>query len=821
MGEQSVQMRCVADLTGQSGGAYVGRFDSEVVDDGAEHPVAGSATDLDLVAGRFGHVPILESSGVRGHHSPALLTRVSDPGLRGIDLLARRRVFVSYDRTMAESSAAVTATKVTPPRPPSRYLRRSRLIDALEESVEASRGVVLVSAPAGAGKSTLINGWLDGRRGVVGWLQVDEGDDDPSRFWSGVAAALGEVVPGLTDAVTAAMGDGLDAVVAAVVNQTAAVDGPIVLVVDDYHLVSNPDVHHSTERLITLRPDNLVVVVATRVDPPFRLGRLRVRDQLTEIRADDLRFDIDEAAWLLDADSVGLAPKAVCQLQERTEGWAAGLVLAGLSLRDASDIDKFVSTFHGDDQLVADYLTEEFLDSLENDRDRLLDASVLERMTGALIDELTGGDDGATWLRALAGSNQLVIALDRKGTWFRFHHLLRDMLRLELRRSAPQRVSDLHRRAGEWHLRSGNIDDAIEHLLQAGELETAADLIAANATRLLNRGQTYTVTRLLDRLGDVAQRHGGASTVWGWICFVTGRFAEAKVWLERARPLDTDDDDTGLIEALGIMVHSADGDLSSALAAAADGPPAVHPTHAMVLGGVRVWAGLFDEAAPLLDEANEMAHARPDHFAMAVNPIFQAIAEIEQARPARARELACGALEIAEDHHFAEAAQTALGHSIVARTTEDSATAISASQRGVDLARRSPEKVMLAYALACAADVEFEHDHPSAPDHLSEARSIVRACVDPGIAGRYLARVEARHGLVERPASSAALAEELSERELSVLRFLPSQLSQREIASELYVSLNTVKTHCRAIYRKLGVDGRKAAVQTARERGLL
>jgi LuxR family maltose regulon positive regulatory protein len=487
------------------------------------------------------------------------------------------------------------------------------------------------------------------------------------------------------------------------------------------------------------------------------------------------------------------------------------------------DVDKFASTFHGDDQLVADYLTEEFLDSLYNDRerDRLLDASVLERMTGPLIDELTGGDDGAAWLRLLAGSNQLVITLDRKGIWFRFHHLLRDVLRLELQRSAPERVSYLHRCAGEWHRRSGNVDDAIEHLLQAGELETAADLIASNATRLLNRGQTYTVTRLLDRLGEVAQRHGGASTVWGWICFVTGRFAEAKVWLERARPLDKDDDDTGLIEALAIMVHSADGDLSSALAAAADGPPAVHPTHAMVLGGVRVWAGLFDEAAPLLDEANEMAHARPDHFAMAVNPIFQAIAEIEQGRPTRAHELARGALEIAEDHHFAEAAQTALGHSIVALTTGDSPTADSASQRGVDLARRSPEKLMLAYALACAADVEFEHGHPSAPDHLSEARSIVEACVDPGIAGLYLARVEARHGLIERPTSSAAHVEELSERELSVLRFLPSQLSQREIANELYVSLNTVKTHCKAIYRKLGVDGRKPAVQTARERGLL
>ena len=159
-----------------------------------------------------------------------------------------------------------------------------------------------------------------------------------------------------------------------VVNAIVAADRHIVLVVDDYHLISNPTVHHSVERLIARRPNDFVIVMATRVDPPFRLGRLRVRDQLTEIRADDLRFETDEAAWLLDADSVGLTPTAVDQLQQRTEGWAAGLVLAGLSPRGADDLDEFVSTFHGDDLLVADYLTEELLNSLDSDRDRLLDA---------------------------------------------------------------------------------------------------------------------------------------------------------------------------------------------------------------------------------------------------------------------------------------------------------------------------------------------------------------------------------------------------------------------------------------------------------------
>jgi LuxR family maltose regulon positive regulatory protein len=304
-------------------------------------------------------------------------------------------------------------------------------LDFIDGSVDAGRGVVLASAPAGSGKSTLINGWLNGHS-PAGWVQVDEGDNDPSTFWTYVAAALEESVPNLLESVRSAQGDGLDAVVSALVNELVATDSEIVLVIDDYHLITNPDIHHSVERLISLRPPNLVLVMSTRIDPPLRLGRLRVRDQLTEIRADDLRFDTDEASWLLDAEATGLRPEAVGRLRERTEGWAAGLVLAGLSLRDEDDVDDFVDSFHGDDQLVADYLTDELLDSVDPDeRRRLLEVSILDRLSGPLIDAVCGIDDGTEWLAALSSSNQLVIALDRTGTWYRFHHLLQDLLRSE------------------------------------------------------------------------------------------------------------------------------------------------------------------------------------------------------------------------------------------------------------------------------------------------------------------------------------------------------------------------------------------------------
>ncbi len=687
----------------------------------------------------------------------------------------------------------------------------------------------MVSAPAGSGKSTLVNDWVGGRSGGAGWVQIDEADDDPARFWAYFAASLSDVAPDLPDAVASAIGAGPDAIVAAIANEVATCDDEVVVVVDDYHLVTNSAVHRSLEQLVTHRPSNLVIVVSTRIDPPFRLARLRVSGQLTEIRAADLALDVDEAGWLLDAGAVGLSRDAVGRLHERTEGWAAGVVLAGLSMRAGDDVDEFVASFHGDDHLVADYLGEEFLDSLAADeRARLLDVSVLDRMSAPLVDAVCGTDDGDSWLRTLASENQLVVALDRTGTWFRFHHLLRDVLRLELARRAPDRAVVLHAAAGRWHAQDGDLTEAIEHFIAAGETEAAADLVADNATALLNVGRIYTVTRYIERLGDIVDEHAGLAIVHGWVSFVTGRFGEAERALEVARRLDVEGTDAGLICSLTAMIHLAEGDVASGLAVVESSPPVSEPTHPMVLGGVRVMAGRFDDARPYLDTANEMAAALPDHFVAAVTPVFQAIGELEIGRNGAARTLASAAIAEGESHRIAEAAQLALAHSVMARTTDDPAAAVEAAARGVELARRAPERVALSYALTSAADVGFAHGSTDAAELLAEARAVVDRCIDPGIAGRYLARVESRHGRAERPrpaappaATATATVEELTERERAVLRYLPSRLTQREIAGELYVSLNTVKTHCRSIFRKLGVDGRSAAVQEARDRGVL
>lgn len=684
---------------------------------------------------------------------------------------------------------------------------------------------MLVSAPAGAGKSTLVADWLATRGERTAWLQLDRFDSDPARFWASVVAALDRVVHGLDEAVGSATSQAaLDpsTVVARIVNAITADDRGLVLVLDDLHLVDESAVFDGLEHLLTLAPPQLVVVLATRVDPALPLGRLRVRGELVEVRAADLRFDADEARALLVADGEVLAADDLATLCERTEGWAAGLVLAGLSLSSAEDRPGVVAAFRGDDRLVVDYLSEEFLALQDaDDRDRLLRTSGLDRFCAPLVDAVCGTDDGAAWLRRMAATNQMIISLDRTGTWFRFHHLLGDLLQLEAQVELGDELAELHRAAAVWHEADGDPHDAVQHRLAAGDLEVATDLLWDHAADLMNRGQIRTVVGQLDRLGPLGQRHPRALLMYGWIALLTGRFTDAWRCLDTARVQDLDDEEAGHVVALSIMRGLTQGDVASALAAASASGPPVDSTQAMALGGVLVYAGKHDEARERLVEATAAAVEERHLFVQAVTPVFEAIADVEQGRDASALERARWSLAFADEHAFERTPQLALAHSIIARTTDDPDERAAAARRGAQLAREAPELIMLAYALTSAADVLCALDADDGPEVLAEARRVVDRCVDPGVIAPYLGRVEARSGTATIPAAAQDMIEPPTEREITVLRHLPTALSQREIADELYVSLNTVKSHTRALYRKLGVGGRKEAVQAARDRGLL
>ena len=413
-----------------------------------------------------------------------------------------------------------------------------------------------------------------------------------------------------------------------------------------------------------------------------------------------------------------------------------------------------------------------------------------------------------------------MIGLDNTDTAFRYHHLLRDLLLLEAERDIPHRLADLHLAAARWHQEHGDTYRAIDHFISGGDLVTAGDLIAVHATKLLNDGQVLHGGGLAGTARRPPEHHARSAGTKGWMDFSTGRFTSARRYYDIAAAHD-DGTDANLIASLGVMVTLAGGDLNTALSIAATMTEPVESTQAIGLAAVHTWAGQFDEARRHIAIARELGASEPSDYVSAVIPGFAAVLGIESADPQRAAADAEAGLRHAADHGIAGVPQLSLSHAVIARTTAEPQRRQEASALAIELVRRAPEPFTNAYVHALVADSALEHGDPNGVTWLTEAQRAVDGCTDPGIAGRLVARVASRHGQPTRPSNQARLAEELTDREIAVLRYLPSPMSQREIAGELFVSLNTVKTHCRAIYRKLAVTDRKAAVQAARDAGLL
>jgi LuxR family transcriptional regulator, maltose regulon positive regulatory protein len=392
------------------------------------------------------------------------------------------------------------ATKLHLPQPPPGFTPRPRLVDRLNEGL--ARGLVLVCAPAGFGKTALLADWAHRHHGPVAWLSLDSGDSDPARFWRHVAAALDRARPGLAEQVAPLLGPpapaSFEALATMLVNELASQPGEgVALVLDDYHVVDAQPVHASLAFLLEHRPPGLQLVLASRADPPLRLARLRSRGQLAELRAADLRFSPEEAAGLLRA-AVGpdLPVDAMAALAARTEGWAAGLQLAALSLRGQADVAGFVAGFSGSHRYVLDFLAEEVLDRQPDEvRAFLLGTSVLERLSGPLCDAVCGRTGSQATLEELERANLFLVPLDEVRGWWRYHQLFADLLRARLAQQHPERVPELHRAAAAWYERNGLADDAVRHALAAGDAAWAARLIELHVDALLLRGERGTLER--------------------------------------------------------------------------------------------------------------------------------------------------------------------------------------------------------------------------------------------------------------------------------------------------------------------------------------
>jgi LuxR family maltose regulon positive regulatory protein len=394
------------------------------------------------------------------------------------------------------------ATKLHVPRSQPGFVPRRRLAEALGEGL--AKGRVLVCAPAGFGKTALLADWARAGGRPVAWLGLDGGDSDPARFWRYAVAALEGARPGLAGRVGPLPPGSFEGLVTTLINEVAANPGPdqVLLVLDDYHLVDSGPVHESVAFLLENLPPGLRVVVSSRADPPLPLARLRARGQLAELRAADLRFTPEEAAALLDETAGSALPgTAVAALVARTEGWAAGLQLAGLSLRGHADAAGFAAAFSGSHRFVLDYLADEVLDGQPGRvRAFLLETSVLERLSGELCDAVTGRAGSQAMLQDLERAGLFLVPLDEVRGWWRYHHLFADLLRARLQAEQPGRMQALHRAAAAWSEDHDLPDDAVRHALAAGDADWAARLVEGHVAVLLGRSEGATLRRWFSAL---------------------------------------------------------------------------------------------------------------------------------------------------------------------------------------------------------------------------------------------------------------------------------------------------------------------------------
>ena len=446
--------------------------------------------------------------------------------------------------------AALLETKFYVPRLRRGPVSRPRLSERLDRGTASK--LMLVSAPAGFGKTTLLTEWLaagpaaSADERLAAWLSLDRGDNDPASFWAYVIAALRAVASGISESALALLHapqrPPIETVLTALLNDLAAIAGDIVLVLDDYHVIDAPEVQHGMAFLLDHLPPQLHVVIASRADPALPLARLRARGELAEIRAAELRFTPDEAAaYFNEMMGLQLTARDVAALEGRTEGWIAALQLAALSMQGRDDVAGFIAGFAGDDRYVVDSLAEEVLQR-QSDRVQafLLQTSILGRLSGPLCDAVTGQGGGKAMLEALDRGNLFLVSLDDRRRWYRYHHLFADVLQARLLDEQPGQVPDLHRRASAWYEQNGEQPVAIGHALAAGDFERAADLVELAIPAIRRARQEAKLLGWLELLPDdvvqfrpvLSVYFAGALLVSGELEGVEGRLRNAERWLE-------------------------------------------------------------------------------------------------------------------------------------------------------------------------------------------------------------------------------------------------------------------------------------------------
>ena len=730
--------------------------------------------------------------------------------------------------------AVLLATKLHVPASRGQLVRRTALLDAL--SAGRSRKLTLLSAPAGWGKTTVLAQWVASIGGPsedlrLGWLSLDSSDNDPVWFWMYVIAALQKVSPGVgTRALELlAMGaDPLRVVLPTLLNDLAAAAGQIVLVLDDYHVVVSQAVHEQTAFVIDRMPATLRLVLASRSDPMLPLARLRAGGDLLELRTEDLRFtDLEGGQLLNEILGLELTDADVQLLCRRTEGWVTGLYLAALSLAGRTDAAAFIKTFAGDNRHIVDYLMAEVLDGQPPEcAASCCGPRFCTGWAAHCCDAVLEATGSTSVLERIERENLFLVPSDLSRRWYRYHHLFGELLRTELQHTEPGLVPVLHRRAAAWFEAQGLVDEALRHMVAAGDIAATADLIAADWVNEFNAGGLLTVSGWLDLLpAQTVSQDPRLNVARVWIALNVGQLDDARSWIdaiESESGFRTTDDGSldAQLAVLRAFYWFKTGDVVAALEEARRAVK-LDPGHTplarsgayCIYGAALYFSGSTDEAQAAFVLAAQLAEQAGDrrnriyalgYLATIAGERGQLVDAEDQIR----RATGSGAT-LAGGEHFVDA-MVSLAAAIVLGMQGDWTAAAVAADVAVVSARHGGGILESAKALSAKAEIL---------EHLGDHQAALAVRKD---AGTLVAATKQNVGVpVTLRKEDYLINEELTSKELEVLRLLATRLSRREIGQRLFVSLNTVKSHQRAVYRKLGVADRSAAIKRAHELGLL
>ena len=715
-------------------------------------------------------------------------------------------------------------------------IRRSSLIGRLARG--DARPVVSVVAPSGYGKTTLLAQWArrDGR--AVAWVSVDERDNDPKVLLSYVAEALDAVQP-LPERVFEALASPVSSVPGSVVPRLASafwsMTVPLLLVLDDVHLVGNGEARDALSVLAGHVPPGSRLVLAGRGEPPLRIARLRAEDRLTEIGAADLTLTRGEAASLLHAAGVTLGEDDLAALHQRTEGWPAGLYLAALYLREGGSPDGAAASFGGDDRFVSEYMESEFLARIsQRHRMFLTRTAVLERMCGPLCESVLAEPGSAAALADLARSNLLLVPLDRRGMWYRYHHLFRDMLLAELERLEPGLMPVLRRRAATWCLDQGRTEEALEYSIAAGDVEVVAKLVEKLALSAFRQARLATLQRWFQWLDshDGITGHPMAAVWASLLASQLGRSADAERWADAADHAEYGSNpgpgDSGwqawttVLRALmcrhGVKQMLADADEAVQRFAAAG---IVAPIAGTCRGIALALSGDADGA----DAALEKAISEGGDIG-APDVLTAALCERTLLAIARGDWSTAGAFaHQAGDVMRRAGMEDTFVCAVQARVALHAGDIAAARRELISAQRLRPLLTFVHPHLAIQARIELAHVHLALAD-MAGARTLLREIDEvfrrrPDL-GTLAGEAEAlRTRLAAERAPEPPGASSLTAAELRVLPMLATHMSFPEIGAEMFLSPHTVKSQAMSIYRKLGASSRHQAVTRSRELGLL